>query len=84
MMISPKAYIMQFEKASYSELIKERDRMMREIRRCEKKLKNPDKQGEEFIISPSPSTIYKMNLEYLAELCKFMSERGYSSEDFEM
>lgn len=75
MMVSPMGYLEGVKKLSYAELIKEKNQLIREINRYEKgKIKQ-----EEYIIDPALEVVYQMNLEYLAELCKYMSER-YNEE----
>ena len=76
MMISPEAFI-EFEckDKSYNELLKMRDSLIRQVRAFEK-----GKISEkEYLIIPSPATRYQMNLEYLGELCKLISEK-YNEE----
>lgn len=71
MMVSPMGYLEGDKKLSYEELIKEKNQLTRQINRFEKgKIKQ-----EEYLIDPAPEVVYQMNLEYLAELCKYMSER---------
>lgn len=75
MMVSPMGYLEGVKELSYEELIKEKNQLIRQINRFEKgKIKQ-----EEHMICPSPDVIYQMNLEYLAELCKYMKER-YNKE----
>lgn len=75
MMISPEAYIAHLEGASYNELIKERDRLIRSIRKYEKLEKAGDRSSEDWFRCPSPDVVYQCSLEYLAKLCLFMQER---------
>lgn len=71
MMISPMGYLDNVKELSYEELIKEKNQLIRAIDRYEKgKVKQ-----EEYIVDPAPDVVYQMNLEYLAELCQYMSER---------
>lgn len=72
MMLSPEAFIkIECENKSYKELLRKRDGLIRQIRAFEK-----GKISEkEYQILPSPATIYRMNLEYLGELCKLISEK---------
>ena len=81
MMISPSWFVRELKDADYVELIKARDRLIREIRRFEKKEAAGDRTGEERGIDPSPDVIYQMNLDYLSELCKFMSEK-YNRDNY--
>lgn len=71
MMIHPKSFREAFEDATLDEIIKERDKLIREIRRYEKgKL-----SLEELTMDPSPEVVYMMNNEYLAELCHLIHEK---------
>ena len=79
MMMSLKSYADQFTDASYTELIKERDCLIRYIRKFEKSEKANDRYGEEWMIHPSPEVRYQVYLEYLSELCSFMHKK-YNEE----
>ena len=79
MMVSPGYYAEQWEKLSYLELIKERDRLIRFLRSFEKKEIAGDRSDPEWRYSPSPDVQYQVHFEYLAELCRIMQER-YNSE----
>lgn len=69
MMMSADDYIKRFEFKNYYDLIKERDKLTRSIRRFEK---NPPEEYE-YYISPSPDVVYQMNLLYLAKVCELIS-----------
>lgn len=79
MMISPEMYVEQFSDASYYEMIKERDNLIRYIRKYEKLEKAGDRSGEEWMIDPQPDVRYQMYLEYLSKLCACMKEK-YNKE----
>ena len=70
-MISPKSFI-EFEckGKSYKELIEIRNELLEEIHAFEEGNIDP----EDVFMLPSPETVYSMNLEYLGELCKLISE----------
>lgn len=70
-MIDPKTFRNMLENESLDKIIKERDKLIREIRRFEKN-KIPD---ENYLIDPSPETIYMCNQLYLAELCYLVYEK---------
>ena len=72
MMISPKTYIEEQKDKTYEELIKERDRLIKEVRYFEKHI---EKEMKVQYISPSPDVIYQWNLEYLSELCNLIQEK---------
>ena len=70
-MIDPKSFRERFENATLDEIIKERDKLIREIRRYEKgKI-----SLEELSRCPSPETVYYCNNLYLAELCYLINEK---------
>ena len=50
MMLNPEMYAERFKNASYQEMIKERDSLMRYIRKYEKLEKAGDCSGEEWLI----------------------------------
>lgn len=79
MMISPQTYISRFKFANYTDLIKERDRLIDELQRFEKNVMNGDRSGKEWLMDPNPETTYQCNLNYLAELCELMRDR-YNNE----
>lgn len=69
MLISPEIYLEQSIEKSYDDLIKVRDKLIREIRKFEK-------GGDNFSlihIDPSPEVFYQMNLLYLAKICELIS-----------
>lgn len=78
MMIDPSTLREAYKHATIKEIIKERDRLIREIRRYEKG-KIPE---EDYCMSPSPETVYRMNNLYLAELCYLIIEKDKEKEDF--
>lgn len=75
MMISPDVFVKQFEDAPYPDLIRERDRLIMEIRRFEVREMAGDRSDPAWGMSPSPEVRYQMHMEYLAGLCKLMQER---------
>lgn len=79
MMISPEAYLEQMKDATYEQLIKERDGLIRYVRRYEKTEKAGVRSGDEWMICPSPDVRYQMYLEYLSGLCLFMRNK-YNEE----
>ena len=79
MMISPEMYAEQFKNATYKEMIKERDSLIRYIRKYEKLEKAGDRSGEEWMIHPQPDVRYRMQMEYLAALLLLMKDK-YNEE----
>ena len=71
MMIDPQSFREAFEDAPLDKIIKERDKLIREIRRYEK----GDLSLGEITMDPSPEVIYMMNNLYLAELCHLLYEK---------
>ncbi len=78
MMIDPASFREAFKKATINEIIKERDKIIREIRRYEKG-KIPE---DDYMMDPSPETVYKMNNLYLANLCNLIYEKNKESEEY--
>lgn len=75
MMLNPEMYAEQFKNASYQEMIKERDSLMRHIRKYEKLEKAGDRSGEEWMIHLQPDVRYQMYMEYLAALLLLMKDK---------
>lgn len=75
MMISPETYVSFHEKDSFDQLIKERKRIIKEIANLEKIVFDDNKLSDAWQIKPGPDVQYQLTLEYLAELCKFMSQK---------
>lgn len=75
MMVSPVIYLESQKDKSYPELIRERDRMIRLIRKFEKKEAAGDRSDPAWNTYPRPDTQYQVTLDYLAELCRFMQEK---------
>ena len=79
MMVSPGYFTEKWEKLSYPELIRERDKLIRYIRKYEKKELAGDRSDPEWRYCPSPEVKYQMHFEYLEALCGIMREK-YNSE----
>ena len=75
MMISPNAYAGFHKDKSYKSLIRERDSLIREIRKLEKLVLNKDPENEAWQICPDPEVRYRVLMEYLIELCGMMLQR---------
>ncbi len=75
MMISPETYIDNLTDYSYEDLMKERDELIRSIHDFEEREKAGDWTEAEQMITPSPEVRYQLNLDYLARLCAYMSEK---------
>ena len=72
MMVSPDSYVSEFADKTYEEILAEKDRLVKEIKEYENK--SQDLEPPVFI-SPSPDTRYKVNLLYLAEICKLLEKK---------
>ncbi|MCR4722258.1 MAG: hypothetical protein K5629_00550 [Eubacteriales bacterium] len=75
MMISPKTYVEELKDTDFKTLIEERNQLMEAIEEFEEVAMSGERTGEGWTIMPSPDVIYKMNLQYLAELCILMCEK---------
>lgn len=73
MMPSPKNYSDEIAEESFESLIKERDLLIREIRRFEKNREKIMADGVQ--ICPSPELVYRMNLEYLGMCCMALAAK---------
>ena len=72
MMINPKIYSESIRNESLTELKKERNRLIKEIREYENAM---DDDNIVMISNPDPETICLNNHLYLAEVCKLIGER---------
>ena len=72
MMIDPKIYSESIRNESLTELKKERNRLIKEIREYENAM---DDDNIVMISNPDPETICLNNHLYLAEVCKLIGER---------
>ena len=72
MMIDPKTYSQMIRNESLTELKKERNRLINEIREYEVAM---DDDNIYMISKPDPETIYLNNHLYLAEVCRVIGER---------
>ncbi len=79
MMISPGNYAETLKDKSYLDLIRERDRLIRFMRKYEENEKAGDRNGPAWSICPGPDVVYQMYFEYLAALCNLM-HRKYNEE----
>ena len=72
MMISPDMYKETISDMTYEELIKERDSLIKRI----KKFEQCNNSDEDVLIkNPSPEVVYQCELLYLAKVCELISER---------
>ena len=71
MMISPESYNDELKNKNYKELIKEKNKLLKEISDFE----NNKIADEEYNINPSPDVIYQCNLLYLSKLCELIADK---------
>lgn len=76
-MIDPITFKKAYENATPEEIIKVRDKLIREIRRYEK----GNIPLDEITMDPSPDVVYMMNNAYLAELCYLIVEKKRLNEE---
>ena len=72
MMIDPKTYSQSIRNENLTELKKERNRLIEEIREYENAMYD---DNIVMISNPDPETIYLNNHLYLAEVCRLIGER---------
>ena len=75
MMISPTGYINGFRNSNYTELIEERNKLLRFVQEFEEKELSGDRSDKEWNVNPSPDVKYQCYLDYLAKLCTLMREK---------
>ena len=80
MLISPQSYVEDLENEPYERLVKERDKLIREIRHYEKH-REEIMNSEEGMICPSPDVVYLWNLDCLSLFCMLIRDKF--EEEFE-
>ena len=80
MMQDQQSYVESIKDYPYQDLIKEKDELVRDIRKLERQLFN-NNQDQIEIRYPSPDVEYQVYLEYLSALTAYMSKRY--NEEFE-
>ena len=78
MMISPETFIENLKDKSYSELLYERENLLKKIYSFE----NGQNKSKEIFISPSPEVRYQVNLQYLGKLCELIAIK-YNKENIQ-
>ena len=78
-MPAPWVYIKEFESKEYSDLIVEREKLLKFIKRFEEKEKEGDRSEREWNMDPHAEVRYQMYIWYLAELCELMYKK-YNSD----
>jgi len=81
MMPDPQSYVESIKDYPYRDLIKEKDELVRDIRKLERQLFNNQDKEQIEIRYPSPDVEYQVYLEYLSALTAYMSKRY--NEEFE-
>lgn len=74
MMISPEGYVNDLKNETYEKVLKERYKIIREIRYFEKH-REEIMNSEEIYITPSPEVVYQWNLECLSLLCTLLIDK---------
>ena len=75
MMISPQGYVDELKNEPFEKLVKERERLYKELKKIEKDAFDSERKSDAWNICPGPDVQYQMHLEYLAELCNFIAEK---------
>lgn len=70
-MVNPKSYRSKYENAGLDELLSERDRLIKFMRKYENH-KLPDAF---YLVDPNPEVIYFSNMDYLTEICDLIKIR---------
>lgn len=72
MMMDPTSFKESLKDESLTEIIKERDRIIKEIQEYER-----EEPSDDIVIAsnPDPETIYYCNLSYLSEICDLIQEK---------
>lgn len=73
MIIPPFIYEKEHKNDTLKELIKERNRLIREIKYFEKH--KEELMSYETMMFPSPDLLYKVNLEYLIVICEYILDK---------
>lgn len=78
MMISPQVYVDELKNEPFEKLVKERERLYKELKKIEKDAFDLERKSDAWNICPGPDVQYQMHLEYLAELCNFIGSIIFS------
>ena len=77
MMIDPESFKESHRHESLEEIIKVRDRLIREIRRYER----DGPEDTEITMDPGPDVVYYCNLSYLSEICGLIQEKIHEEQE---
>lgn len=69
-MISPESYMETIKNLTLEQLVKERNKLIRELHRFEKR---SDDENLEIFIHPSPEVVYQCNNEYLIKVTELIN-----------
>ena len=75
MMLDPRSYVEEFKKASFEKLVKERERLYKELKAVESVAFEKEHESNAWLVCPSPDVKYQVYLQYLAALSEFMAEK---------
>ena len=76
-MIDPEIFKESLRHESLEEIIKVRDRLIREIRRYER----DGPEDTEIAMDPGPDVVYYCNLSYLSEICGLIQEKIHEEQE---
>ena len=76
-MIGPEIFKESLRHKSLEEIIKVRDRLIREIRRYER----DGPEDTEIAMDPGPDVVYYCNLSYLSEICGLIQEKIHEEQE---
>ena len=77
MMIDPEIFKESLRHESLEEIIKVRDKLIREIRRYERE----GPEDTEITMDPGPDVVYYCNLSYLSEICGLIQEKIHEEQE---
>ena len=80
MMISPESYMETIKDLNFEQLVKERNKLIRELHRFEKKNDDVDM---EVVIHPSPDVVYQCNNQYLIKATELINIRFREMNELE-
>ena len=78
-MVNPESFKESYRHESLEEIIKERNRIIREIQEYEKEEPSDDIIA---VSDPDPETIYYCNLSYLSVICDLIQEKIIEKDKF--
>lgn len=80
MMISSESYMETIKDLNFEQLVKERNKLIKELHRFEKKIYDVDM---EVVIHPSPDVVYQCNNQYLIKVTELINIRFREMDELE-